>query len=330
MKTGIGSGIEFQPESEIESIFVFSIVEIIEVFNICFDFMKLSKSIIKYYPSGLNGLNWLKVNGNKYYQCEELENGMIREIECDIEEKWMKVRERKEESEYWNEIDLDGLKHHDIIDLNENGDRWEGDSLQHNPFGYGCLYNSENQLIYSGFIFEGLKVCYGVEMYGDVGLVEYEGEFYKGMRYSNGNLYDKKNELIYKGEWYMNNPMNERRLEINGELKEEDIHFGLEEIIFDNLCKSDVNRMCFVNYPRLKRLVFHKISMSVEEFRIENCDELIDIQLCKDSEDNEKEEDDKEMPSFILYSFIGFINPDNDRKFKINCNTCKLISNNIL
>ena len=113
-------------------------------------------------------------------------------------------------------------------------------------------------------------------------------------------------------------------------MKEEDIHFGLEEIIFDNLCKSDVNRMCFVNYPRLKRLVFHKISMSVEEFRIENCDELIDIQLCKDSEDNEKEEDDKEMPSFILYSFIGFINPDNDRKFKINCNTCKLISNNIL
>ena len=101
-------------------------------------------------------------------------------------------------------------------------------------------------------------------------------------------------------------------------------------IIFDNLCKSDVNRMCFVNYPRLKRLVFHKISMSVEEFRIENCDELIDIQLCKDSEDNEKEEDDKEMPSFILYNFIGFINPDNDRKFKINCNTCKLISNYIL
>ena len=71
MKTGIGSGIEFQPKSEIESIFVFSIVEIIEVFNICFDFMKMSKSIIKYYPSGLNGLNWLKVNGNKYYQYEE-------------------------------------------------------------------------------------------------------------------------------------------------------------------------------------------------------------------------------------------------------------------
>ena len=183
MKTGIGSGIEFQPESEIESIFVFSIVEIIEVFNICFDFMKMSKSIIKYYPSGLNGLNWLKVNGNKYYQCEELENGIIREIECDIEEKWMKVRERKEESEYWNEIDLDGLKHHDIIDLNENGDRWEGDSLQHNPFGYGCIYNSENQLIYKGFIYEGLKVCYGVELYGDAGLVEYEGEFYNGMRY---------------------------------------------------------------------------------------------------------------------------------------------------
>ena len=88
----------------------------------------------------------------------------------------MKVREKKKETEEWNEINLDRLQAGITIDLNENGDRWEGDSLNGNPFGYGCIYHSENQLIYSGFIFEGLKVCYGTELYGDVCIVEYEGD----------------------------------------------------------------------------------------------------------------------------------------------------------
>ena len=151
-------------------------------------------------------MNWLKVNGNKYYQCEELENGIIREIECDIEEKWMKVRERKDENEEWNEIDLNGLKHHDVIDLNENGDRWEGDSLNGNPFGYGCIYNSENQLKYTGFMFEGMKVCYGIEMYEDVGIVEYEGGYYVNARCGYGKLYTNDNKLKYEGEWQDGNP----------------------------------------------------------------------------------------------------------------------------
>ena len=143
----------------------------------------------KYYRFGYSGCNFLSVNRSVYTQSELLPNGIIREIECDKNDKWMKVRERKEENEEWSEIDLSGLKRGITIDLNDNGDRWEGDSLNGSPFGYGCIYNSENQLIYSGFIFDGLKVCYGTELYGDVGLVEYEGDFYKGMRFGNGKLH---------------------------------------------------------------------------------------------------------------------------------------------
>ena len=153
----------------------------------------MSEEGCKYYRFGYSGYNFLSVNRSVYTQSELLPDGIIREIECDKEETWMKVREKRKESEEWNEINLNGLKHHDIIDLNEKGERWEGDSLSHDPFGYGCIYNSENQLIYSGFIFEGLKVCYGIELYGDVGLVEYEGGFYKGMRCGNGKLCNKKN-----------------------------------------------------------------------------------------------------------------------------------------
>ena len=149
----------------------------------------MSEEECKYYRFGYSGCNYLCINRSVYTQSELLPNGIIREIQCDKDDKWMKVRERKKENEEWNEINLNGLKHHDIIDLNENGDRWEGDSLNGSPFGYGCIYNSENQLVYSGFISEGLKVCYGIELYGDVGLVEYEGDFYKGMRFGNGKLH---------------------------------------------------------------------------------------------------------------------------------------------
>ena len=113
-----------------------------------------------YYPFGYSGYQFLERNNTRYIHSELLPDNSIRVIECDIEEKWMKVRERKDESEEWNEMNLNGLKNHDILDLNENGDRWEGNSLNGIPFGYGCVYNSENQLIYKGFVFEGMKVCY--------------------------------------------------------------------------------------------------------------------------------------------------------------------------
>ena len=87
----------------------------------------------KCYRFGYSGCNFLCINRSVYTQSELLSDGVIREVICDKEEKWMKVRERKDENEEWNEIDLAGLKHQDVIDLNEKGDRWEGDSLKGDP-----------------------------------------------------------------------------------------------------------------------------------------------------------------------------------------------------
>ena len=124
----------------------------------------------KYYPFGYSGYQFLEVNNTRYINSELLPDNSIRVIECDIDEKWMKVKSRVVECSEWNEMNLNNLQRCDTVDLNENGDRWEGDSLNGIPFGYGCEYNSENQLIYKGFVFEGMKVCYGVEMYGDIGI----------------------------------------------------------------------------------------------------------------------------------------------------------------
>ena len=259
----------------------------------------MSEEQCKYYRFGYSGCNFLSVNRSVYTQSELLSNGVIREVICDKEEKWMKVRERKEESEEWNEINLDGLKRGITIDLNEKGDRWEGDSLNGNPFGYGCLYNSENQLIYSGFIFKGLKVCYGMEMYGDIGLVEYEGGFYKGNRYGNGKLYDKKNELIYEGEWYMNNPLDTRSVKIDRDLKEEDIHFGLEELEIGENCCNDLKCFKLIGFDHLKKLIFHKNSLkNLNSLVISNNNELKII----DIEDGEYKNGDESGNTGVFYN----------------------------
>ena len=151
------------------------------------------------YPFGLTGNQFLSVHNSIYIQSEILADNTIKVIECDIEEKWMKVREKRENEVDWKEIEDEDVKKGDVLDLNENGVRWEGDSLNGDPYGYGCIYDEENHIIYNGFMFEGVKVCYGKEIYGDIGIVEYEGGFYKGMRYGNGKFYDKKKEWIYEG-----------------------------------------------------------------------------------------------------------------------------------
>ena len=127
-------------------------------------------------------------------------------------------------------------------------------------------------------MYEGKKVCYGEDMYGDIGIVEYEGEYYNGMRFGYGRLYNKKNELIYKGEWKNNNPLNERRLEIHGKLKEEQIHFGLEEIVIGENCLKNVSCFKLIDFNNLKKLVIHKNRLErMELFCIENCNELVNV-----------------------------------------------------
>ena len=134
------------------------------------------------YSLGISGNNYLSIDESHYFHSETINNQSVQLIECDINEKWMKVKKRDLDSSKWIELDLNGLHKGVTIDLSEQGERWEGDSLNGVPFGYGCIYNSNNQLIYKGFIFEGMKVCFGSVFYEDVGIFEYVGGFYKNNR----------------------------------------------------------------------------------------------------------------------------------------------------
>ena len=59
-----------------------------------------------------------------YIQSEISADNTIKVIECDIEEKWMRVREKKENEMDWIEMEEKDVKKEDGIDLNENGVRW--------------------------------------------------------------------------------------------------------------------------------------------------------------------------------------------------------------
>ena len=243
--------------------------------------MEVNHNRIKNYPFGYLGLDYLKDNGNLYLHSQLLTNNRIRVIECNIEEKWMILKEKNENDEEWLKINMNEIKKNDIIDLNEHGERWEGSSLESNPFGYGCIYNTDNNIIYQGFMFGRMKVCFGKEFYGDNGLIEYEGDYYRGMRYGNGKLYDKKGKLIYEGEWSNNHPLELSTLKIENELKEEDIHYGIKELEIGENCLRNVECFKLIGFNHLHKLVI-KVNHSLYNMRsfcIEDCDELVDVTL---------------------------------------------------
>ena len=60
-----------------------------------------------------------------------------------------------------NEEEVSGIQHNQVLDLNDDGERWEGDVLRDQPYGWGVLYDSENRRSYEGFRLKDVNVCYG-------------------------------------------------------------------------------------------------------------------------------------------------------------------------
>lgn len=100
-----------------------------------------------------------------------------------------------------NSVDLNKVEHSQIIDLNDEGDRWEGDVLQQEPFGWGVLYDEDNNRRYEGFRIGSSNTCYGTQYYSDIQRVEYEGGWCDGKRWGRGTHYDRRGQVLYSGDW---------------------------------------------------------------------------------------------------------------------------------
>ena len=115
-----------------------------------------------------------------------------------------------------NGKDVSGIEHNQVLDLSDDGERWEGDVLDNQPYGWGVLYDSENRMVYEGFRVGDVNVCYGTRYYSDIQKVEYEGGWFDGMRWGQGVQYDRDSKTVFDGEWFKDEPF-KRRVVLNEE-----------------------------------------------------------------------------------------------------------------
>lgn len=151
-----------------------------------------------------------------------------KEVLVNVEKKQLLNVYKKEMSE---------VEHNRVLDLSDEGDRWEGDVLCNKPFGWGVLYDKDNNVMYEGFRIENVNVCYGIQYYADIHKIEYEGEWCGGNRWGKGVHYDRNGNVTYNGEW-----INSNHLETKVIWNEENLllHSHIEELILpDNCCNGD-------------------------------------------------------------------------------------------
>lgn len=103
------------------------------------------------------------------------------------------------------QIDLSTAER-EIVDLDEDGTRWEGPAIDCSPCGWGRLFGKDNDLQYEGFLLGQEKACYGtVYHYGlDPPRVNYKGMLAKNQYCGRGCLINRLGECVYDGEWIGN------------------------------------------------------------------------------------------------------------------------------
>ena len=132
--------------------------------------------------------------------------------------------------------EVTGIEHAQVLDLSDDGERWEGDVLNNQPYGWGVLYDSENRMVYEGFRIGEVNVCYGTRYYSDIGVIEYEGEWFEGKRWGKGVQFDRYGKTVFDGEW-----MNDEQLNKRVVLSEDNLllHNHIEDLIMShNSCNG--------------------------------------------------------------------------------------------
>ena len=180
------------------------------------------------------------------------------------------------------EKDSSGMKENEIIDLNEEGRRWEGGELNGKPFGFGCEYSEEGNLVYEGFVYEGKKVCFGKEWNDDVNnnCLVYEGGYWNDERCGKGISYDLNGNVDYEGEWMNNHGINENDLIVKNDLI---VPISIKEFVISDGMFNDKNITSLHFSPlllRLKRIeIGNECFQHVREFVIDGLASLESVKI---------------------------------------------------
>ena len=282
----------------------------------CWLLCRLSSKRLEWGRCGLKDAVYSMVRFNPGVSEDSVNTG-IMELEGSILVEWsgkekIVVNREKKELLYSEGVDVSGMKHNEILDLSVDGDRWEGDVLNGNPYGWGVLYDKRNRMVYEGFQINGVHACYGRAYYADLSKMEYEGEWCEGMRWGRGTQYNRNGEIVYDGEW-----LSDGHVETNITLRKESelLHNHIEELsVCDNACNGEewkvldlsllpllkdlaIGSECFgcieevklIGLTELKRVVIGKKSFcnsrscdddsAVRYFHLKNCPSLVSLKI---------------------------------------------------
>ena len=183
------------------------------------------------------------------------------------------------------EMDSSGMRENVIIDLNEEGRRWEGGELNGKPFGFGREYSENDNLVYEGFVFEGMKVCVGKEWNddGNNNCLVYKGGYCNDKRWGNGKSYDLDGNVDFDGEWMNNHGMTKSEKRIVNDLI---VAMTIEEYATGFVMFNDENITALHFSPilvRLKRIEIGKECFKhVREFVIDGLESLESVKIGED------------------------------------------------
>ena len=158
------------------------------------DFLDDSFFVCDFSTGDTGGL--FQLNGK--YCSVEWSEGLSQSVMVDMDSKEMIV--------YRNDERIDTQYSVEVIDLDATGRRWEGEVKDKKPFGYGVIYDEEGRKEYEGFMKDGMRVCYGIEYYSDIGQVKYKGCYNSDNRFGKGVLNNRNGEVEYDGPWKDDKP----------------------------------------------------------------------------------------------------------------------------
>ena len=239
-------------------------------------------------------------------------------------------------------LNVSGIEHAKVLDLNDDGERWEGDVLNNQPYGWGVLYDSENRRVYEGFRIRGVNVCYGRSYYPDLQKVEYEGEICEGKRWGRGIQYDRTGNTVFEGEWMNNEPLS-KHVVVNEE--NQLLHNHIQELIVENnscngpewtaldlslmsnLRVLEVSDECFKNVKEVKLIDLSKLERVVigekcfmkkknwldynpnRHFYMKNCERLKELNIGCESFSDYAVCEIENVPSLEVIE-MGYLNED--------------------
>ena len=214
-----------------------------------------------------------------------------------------------------NGEEVSGVEHKRVLDLSDDGERWEGDVMDNQPYGWGVLYDSENRMVYEGFRIRGVNVCYGRRYFPDLQKVEYEGGICEGKRWGRGIQYDRNGNIMFDGEWMNDENTITKRVLFNKETQL--LHNHIEELIMEDSCNGpewttldlgfmssmrvfEVGYYCFTRVHKVKLIGLSKLERVVigencftkendrgydpaRHFYLKDCERLRELKIGRDS-----------------------------------------------